>query len=273
MPLAIVMMSGVTPKYSRGERRAEPAEAGDHLVEDQQDAVLVADRAQPLQVALRRRQHAGRAGHRLDDHRGDGVGAVQRHEPLQLVGELGAVRRLAAGEGVARRIVGVRQVVDAGQQSAEGACGCRPCRRPRCRRSRRRDSRARARPGGCAAPRRARGDRRARSSARVSTASEPELVKKTRSRPGGVSAASRVGQLEGDRVAHLEGRRVVQLAGLALRRPRRSPAAVAGVDAPEAGGAVEHLRGRPRCSSTCPWRAASRRGSALNCRLAVNGIQ
>ena len=35
-----------------GEGVAEPAEAGDHLVEDQQNAVAVADRAQLLQIAL-----------------------------------------------------------------------------------------------------------------------------------------------------------------------------------------------------------------------------
>ncbi len=35
-----------------GEGIAEAAEAGDHLVEDQQDAVLVADRAQPLRDSL-----------------------------------------------------------------------------------------------------------------------------------------------------------------------------------------------------------------------------
>ena len=40
-----------------GERRAETAEPGDDLVEDEQDAVLVADLAQPLQIALRRRQN------------------------------------------------------------------------------------------------------------------------------------------------------------------------------------------------------------------------
>ncbi len=60
-----------------GEGEAEAAEAGDDFVEDQQDAVLVADRAQLLQIALRRRQHAGRARHRLDDHRGDGRSVVQ----------------------------------------------------------------------------------------------------------------------------------------------------------------------------------------------------
>ena len=71
-----------------GEGMAEAAEAGDDLVEDQQDAVLVADLAQALEIALGRRQHAGRAGHRLDDDRGDGRGVMQRHETLELVGQM-----------------------------------------------------------------------------------------------------------------------------------------------------------------------------------------
>ena len=37
------------------ERKTEPAEAGDDLVEHQKDAVLVADRAQPLEIAFGRR--------------------------------------------------------------------------------------------------------------------------------------------------------------------------------------------------------------------------
>ena len=49
-----------------------------------------------LEIALGRDQHAGGAGHRLDDHRGDGRGVVQRDEALEIVGELGAVLRLAA---------------------------------------------------------------------------------------------------------------------------------------------------------------------------------
>ena len=92
----MVMMSGMHAEIVGGERRAEAAEAGDDLVEDQQDAVLVADLAQPLEIALRRDQHAGRAGHRLDDDRGDGRGVVQRDDALELVGELGAVLGLAA---------------------------------------------------------------------------------------------------------------------------------------------------------------------------------
>ncbi len=91
---AIVMMSGVTPKALRGERLAGAAEAGDHLVEHEQDAVRVADLAQPLEIALRRHQAAGRAGDRLDEAGGDVLGAVQVDEAQQVVGELGAVLAL-----------------------------------------------------------------------------------------------------------------------------------------------------------------------------------
>src|SRR4029077_16763017 len=73
-----------------GEGVAEPAEAGDHLVEDQQNAVAVADRAQPFQIAFGRRQHAGGAGHRLDDDRGDGGSVVQRDDAFEIVGEVRA---------------------------------------------------------------------------------------------------------------------------------------------------------------------------------------
>ena len=96
-----------------GEGEAEPAVAGDDLVEDQQDAVLLGDLAQPLEIALRRRQHAGRSGHRLDDHGGDGVGAVQVDQLLQLVGEMRAIFRLALAEGLLLAVVGMRQMIDA----------------------------------------------------------------------------------------------------------------------------------------------------------------
>ena len=102
-----------------GEGGAEAAEAGDDLVEDEQDAVLVADLAQALEIALRRRQNAGGAGHGLDDHGGDGGGVVERDDALQLVGEMRAPFRLAAGEGLLGAVIGVGQVVDARQQRAE----------------------------------------------------------------------------------------------------------------------------------------------------------
>ena len=78
---------------------------------------LSADRAQPLEVALRRRQHAGGSRHRLDDHRGDGRWVVQRDDALELVREVRAPGRLAAAEGVVLQVVRVRQVIHAGQHA------------------------------------------------------------------------------------------------------------------------------------------------------------
>ena len=102
-----------------GERRAEAPEAGDDLVEDQQDAVFVADLAQALEIALGRRQDAGRARHRLDDHRGDGRGVVQGDDALERVGEMAAPFRLALGERLMLAVIGRRQMIDAGEQRAE----------------------------------------------------------------------------------------------------------------------------------------------------------
>ena len=103
------------------ERRAETAEAGDDFVEDQQDAVLVADRAQALQVALRRRQHAGRPRHRLDDDGRDGGRVMQRDDLFQIVGKVRAPLGLALGERLMLAVVGVREMVDARQHRAEEA--------------------------------------------------------------------------------------------------------------------------------------------------------
>ena len=103
----------------RPERCAQPPEAGDHLVEDQQDAVFRADLAQPLQVALRGNQHAGRAGHRFDDDGCDVAGIVQRNDALEVVGEMRAPGRLAARVGIVCEVVRVGQVVDARQLGTE----------------------------------------------------------------------------------------------------------------------------------------------------------
>jgi hypothetical protein len=83
-----------------------------------QDAVLVADLAQPLEVALGRRQVTGRAGARLDDDGGDVGGVVQADDALERVGELRTVLGLALRKGILRQ-VGMRQVIDARQQGAE----------------------------------------------------------------------------------------------------------------------------------------------------------
>ena len=96
MPLASVKMSGSMPKYSDAVPLPRRPKAVMDLVEDQEDAVLPRDLAQPLEVAQRRAPaRAGRARHRLDDHGRDGGRVVQRHDPLELVGEVGTPRGLA----------------------------------------------------------------------------------------------------------------------------------------------------------------------------------
>src|SRR5439155_10188243 len=101
------------------EGETEPAKAGDDLVEDQENAVLLGDLAQPLEIALRRRQYAGRSGHRFDDHGGNGRGAVQVDQPLQFVREMRAIFRLAPGEGLLVAVIGVGKMIDAGQERSE----------------------------------------------------------------------------------------------------------------------------------------------------------
>ena len=59
---------------------AATAETGNHLVEDQQDIVCTAQFPQPLQVAHRWRDHAGRTGHRFNDHGRDIAGIVQGNQ-------------------------------------------------------------------------------------------------------------------------------------------------------------------------------------------------
>ncbi len=102
------------------ERLTGAAEAGDHLVEHQQDAVLVADFPQPLEIALGRNEHAGRSRDRLDEARGDVLRAVEIDEALQVLGQVGAVRAFAGREPVLGQ-VRVAHVRDAGQRGTEAA--------------------------------------------------------------------------------------------------------------------------------------------------------
>ena len=70
MPLATAMMSGVIAGALIGEQLAGAADAGLHLVEDQQQPVLVAELAQALEELRRDHPHAAFALDRLDQDRG-----------------------------------------------------------------------------------------------------------------------------------------------------------------------------------------------------------
>ncbi len=200
--------------------------------------MLRRDLAQALQVALRRHQHAGGARHRLDDHRRDGLGAVERHQPLEVVGEIGAVLGLALHEGVAGEVVGVAQVVDAREEREHPAVVDEPPDRDAAEADAVIAALAPDHPGpGALADGALVGERdlergidrfRAR-------AGEEHPVERAGRRDGGET----LGELEGDRVAHLERGRVVEGRELALDGLGDAPAAVPGIDAPQAGGAVE----------------------------------
>ena len=100
--LATVIRSGVTPKCVAPKgalRRPKPVMTSSKI---KQDAVLVADRAQPLEVALGG-SNAGGAGHRLDDHRGDGRGVVQRDQAPRSSASSRRRARARRAEGVARQ--------------------------------------------------------------------------------------------------------------------------------------------------------------------------
>ena len=72
----MVMQVGRDAFLLAGVQRAGAAHAAHHLVEDQQDAVAVADRADALEIAGDRRHRAGgRADHGLGDEGDDPIAA------------------------------------------------------------------------------------------------------------------------------------------------------------------------------------------------------
>ena len=66
-------------------RDLEADTPGDDLIENQEDAVFIADLAQAFEVSGRRGNHARRPGDRLDDDRGDIAAIVQRAETAEIV--------------------------------------------------------------------------------------------------------------------------------------------------------------------------------------------
>ena len=214
------------------------AEAGDDLVEDQQDAVPRRDLAQPLEIASGRQQHAGRSRHRLDDHRRDRLGAMQLHEPLEIVRQLGTMLGQIGREGVAGEIVRVAQMIAARQHREGAAIVDQPAHRDA----------AEADPVIAALASDQAGARSLADRALVGERDLERGIDRLRPRSGEehpIEAARRdlrqsLGEGEGDRMAHLEGRRIIH--GGKLRRDRIGDlrAAVPGIDAPQARRAIKY---------------------------------
>ena len=111
---AIVMMSGDVVEALAAEVVAEPAHRADHLVGDHQHVVAVADLAHPLEVALRRDEAAAGVLDRLEDHRGDGLRALEFDPLLDRVGRPERVAILGPAVDV-----GVGDVAAAGGERLE----------------------------------------------------------------------------------------------------------------------------------------------------------
>ena len=230
-------------RYAEGlcrERLAGASEAGDDLVEYQQDAVFVANAAQSLQVALRRHQHPGRASDRFDDDRGDVRRIVQLHQTFQIIGELSAVLGLAAREGIARRIVRVAHVIDRSEHVAEGLAVADHA------------AYGNAAEADAVVAALASDQDAARAFAADAVVSQRDFQRGIHCFGAGVGEEHPVHALRGDRrqlfrrlegdgVVHLEAGRVVHGLGLLLDRVDDRAAAVACVDRPKPGDAIEHF--------------------------------
>ena len=84
----MVIMSGTTFQWFDREPLAGAAEPGHHLVGDHQDAVLVAQRADALHVAVGRDQDAVGARHGLEDERRDRLRAFELDDLLEVAQRL-----------------------------------------------------------------------------------------------------------------------------------------------------------------------------------------
>ena len=113
MPFAVVMMSGTTSQCSHANQRPDASPARHHLVEDEEDPVLIADLADRLEVAVGRVDEAVRADDRLHDHGGDRVRALVLEELLEVRPARADRARVGVPGGAAVR-VRVEHAYDAG---------------------------------------------------------------------------------------------------------------------------------------------------------------
>ena len=104
MPLAQRDQVGRDAEARGREPLADAPEAGDDLVGDQRDPVLVAQRAQAGPVAVGRDEAAAGVLHRLGDQHRDGLRPGLDDRALDLVQQPRAERGLVGGVGIAERV-------------------------------------------------------------------------------------------------------------------------------------------------------------------------
>ena len=171
---------------------------------------------------------------------------MQRDQALQRIGQFRPVRRHAARVAVARRVMGMRQVVGSGQARTEGlAVGDDAAHRNAAEAHAMVAALAADHPEALALAARAvvrEGDLQCGVHRLGTRVGEEQVVQ-----VAGEEGLQPPGQLEGQRVAHLEGGREVHGVDLARDRVGDGLAAMAGVHAPQARGRVEDLSalGRP----------------------------
>ena len=124
------MMSGDVAEAFAAEVVAEPAPGADHLVGDHQHVVAVADLAHPLEVAVGRDEAAAGVLDRLEDHRGDRLGPLEDDPLLDRVGrpERVAVLGPAVDVGVGDVAAARRQRLELAAQLGDAGRRERPQR-------------------------------------------------------------------------------------------------------------------------------------------------
>ena len=163
---------------------------------------------------------------------------MQRNDPLQIVGEVRAPWRLALGEGLVLTAIGRRQMIDAGKQRAEEfAIVDDAADRNAAEADAVIAALAADQPGARALA--AHVMVRERDFERGVDRFGSGIAEKHPVEPGRRQRRDPVRQLERLRMGELERRRVVEFFSLARDRGHDRIAAVAGIAAPQPGGAVE----------------------------------
>lgn len=208
--------------------------------------MLVAERAQAREIALRRNQNAGRPRHGLNDNRRDRGGVVERDETLEIVGKLRAMLRNTARKCVSRQIVSVPNVIDASEKRTKGlavpryaancdAADARPMIAP--------FATDQPNPGvfatnlmigkSCLE--------------RGVDCLRPGVRKEDVVHPNGREIGAAPSKFKRLRMSHLKGRRIVQLFDLSLNGLNDSWTGMASIAAPEASRSIEN-----NATVTCP---------------------